>query len=387
MGVSEAHNEPVALNLKMTSPQSLYKPRRNFDEDVKEEKQADADDSLTPLISCLCYSFCSLSTVLTNKMLNSSFEVDITKQTYSLAMLAFQSYVASMVLGIAYFSGFTSEVKMSVSSLTAWFPVTVCFVAMLFTGFVSLGHNSVPMVTLFKNLTNILTVFGDWYWHGQTASWGVIGSLGLMIAGAVLSAWSDLDFEAKYTGYLWMIANCVSTSAFVLYLSHVTKTLKDLTTSDKVLHNNILSAVSITSILVATGEVDTILKSSLIQDTNFWMVASVSGLVGGLLNFASFWCVQKTSATTYATVGALNKVNIPSAASITARTHHTLVLQVPLVGLGFWLFDDVLSEKQLTFVTFGILGGMLYSFVKFREGQAARKAKAASTKGNLGKSE
>jgi hypothetical protein len=60
---------------------------------------------------------------------------------------------------------------------------------------------------------------------------------------------------------------------------------------------------------------------------------------------------------------------------------------VPLVGLGIVLFDDVLTEKQLIFVTFGIMGGMLYSYVKFTEGAATKKAAQAATKGKLGKTQ
>ncbi|CAN0434676.1 unnamed protein product, partial [Discosporangium mesarthrocarpum] len=33
------------------------------------------------------------------------------------------------------------------------------------------------------------------------------------------------------------------------------------------------------------------------------------GVVGVLLNFASLWCVESTSATTYAVVGSLNVVS------------------------------------------------------------------------------
>ena len=68
---------------------------------------------------------------------------------------------------------------MELDKALKWLPVNMLFVLMLFTGdscvpifgainvccvvgFVSLKHNALTMVTLFKNLTNIITVTGDW---------------------------------------------------------------------------------------------------------------------------------------------------------------------------------------------------------------------------------
>jgi hypothetical protein len=46
------------------------------------------------------------------------------------------------------------------------------FCAMLMTGFLSLKALAVPMVTIFKNLTNVVILTGDWYFHGASISRG-----------------------------------------------------------------------------------------------------------------------------------------------------------------------------------------------------------------------
>ena len=74
----------------------------------------------------------------------------------------------------------------------SWVPVNLCFIAMLFTGFLSLGTNSVPMVTLFKNLTNMLILFCNWYFDGVTVTKGILLSFVLMLGGAVFAARNDL---------------------------------------------------------------------------------------------------------------------------------------------------------------------------------------------------
>ena len=53
-----------------------------------------------------------------------------------------------------------------------WLPVNLLFCAMLMTGFLSLKALAVPMVTIFKNLTNVVILTGDWYFHGATISSG-----------------------------------------------------------------------------------------------------------------------------------------------------------------------------------------------------------------------
>ena len=40
---------------------------------------------------------------------------------------------------------------------------------------------SAPTVTIFKNTNNILVTAGDWYFFSRHVSWGVVGTLGLMV--------------------------------------------------------------------------------------------------------------------------------------------------------------------------------------------------------------
>lgn len=40
-------------------------------------------------------------------------------------------------------------------------PVNICFVLMLLTSFVAMRYLSVPMITIFKQLANLITVTGE----------------------------------------------------------------------------------------------------------------------------------------------------------------------------------------------------------------------------------
>jgi GDP-mannose transporter len=49
----------------------------------------------------------------------------------------------------------------------AWLPVNLLFIGMLCSGLISFVYVSVPMITIFKNLTNLITVAGDWYFFNE----------------------------------------------------------------------------------------------------------------------------------------------------------------------------------------------------------------------------
>lgn len=71
-----------------------------------------------------------------------------------------------MFPGIVKFTRFRWAVALD------WLPVNLLFIGMLMTGFLSLKALAVPMVTIFKNLTNIVILTGDWYFHGASISSG-----------------------------------------------------------------------------------------------------------------------------------------------------------------------------------------------------------------------
>jgi GDP-mannose transporter len=52
------------------------------------------------------------------------------------------------------------------------------------------------MVTIFKNLTNVVIMTGEWRLYGQPITLGAAGSCGVMILGAILAAANDITFNA-----------------------------------------------------------------------------------------------------------------------------------------------------------------------------------------------
>lgn len=324
------------------------------------------------IASCVAYSFCSISMVLANKALVS------TMQFRSPLLLTFlQNGVAVLLVVGCGQLGLLEYDKLQAETARKWLPVNVLFTLMLLTSFLrcvpeqcagmgapcsrspcraarSLGLLSVPMVTIFKNLTNVLIVAGDWYYFGQPVSAGVVGSLAIMMLGALLAGYYDLAFSA--TGYAWMLLNCAATAGYVLYTRKAMDSTK-LSKFGMVYYNNVMSLPFLLTLSLAAGEAGPA-DRALLALPSFWTLLVFSGSVGFFLSFASMWCMRSTSPTTYSIVGSLNKV--------------------PLTVFGILLFSVPVDTRSVVFISLSLLAGMLYTHVKQQEAAAAKTMSRAA---------
>ena len=224
-----------------------------------------------------------------------------------------------------------------------WAPVNMFFCLMLFTGMSSLQSNSVPMVTVFKNVTNILTTAGDYAFFGNKPELLVLAAFGVMLLGAVAAARHDTFVTSK--GLFWMAANCVSTSGYVLYMKYATKHVH-MSKFGMVFVNNVLCVAFLLPAAYVLGEFSLFSQSTAIHTPVYFVKNVFAGLVGFMLNFASLNCVSVTGPTTYAIVGSVNKV--------------------PVALLGYLLFDNIISAQTWFFIGVSMMGGWLFSYAKIR---------------------
>eukprot|EP00980_Cylindrotheca_fusiformis_P013458 scaffold3437_cov113-Cylindrotheca_fusiformis.AAC.25 len=305
------------------------------------------------LSACGFYSFCSVSMVLVNKSLASSYK-DVIAGDLNILLVVFQAIVAVVAVELCKCLKWVEYPNFSLRTAREWAPVNIFFCLMLFTGMASLQHNSVPMVTIFKNITNIITTIGDYYCFGSTSETLVIVAFGIMLGGAVMAAWNDISVSA--TGLFWMMLNCFSCSGYVLYMKFATKTVK-LSKFGMVFYNNLLCIFFLLPAAYAMGEVQLFLQTEAIHTPDYLQKNAFAGLVGFLLNFASLHCVSLTGPTTYAIIGSINKV--------------------PIAILGYFLFDNKISNETWFFISISMAGGFLYSYAKL---QTAHSKKETSRK-------
>ena len=103
---------------------------------------------------------------------------------------------------------------------------------MIYTGTKAIQYLSIPVYTIFKNLTIIITAYGEVLWFGGSVTRLTLFSFGLIVLSSVVAAWADIQHALKNyghssteasakistlnAGYMWMLVNCFCTSSYVL---------------------------------------------------------------------------------------------------------------------------------------------------------------------------
>ena len=261
----------------------------------------------------------------------------------NILLVVFQAIVAVICVDICKRLHWVEYPNFNLKTAKQWAPVNIFFCLMLFTGMASLQYNTVPMVTIFKNVTNVTTTIGDYYFFGSQSEFLVMVAFGIMLFGAIAAAWNDI--EIKPVGIFWMICNCLSTSGYVLYMKYSTKNIK-LSKFGMVFYNNVLCVAFLLPAAYAMGQVNLFFQTPTIHTSDYTFKNIFAGMVGFLLNFASLHCVSVTGPTTYAIIGSLNKI--------------------PVAFLGYILFDNVITNETWFFIAVSMAGGFLFSYAKLQ---------------------
>jgi len=292
------------------------------------------------IASCILYSFCSVSMVLVNKSLTSSYNQYI-DGNLNVFLVVFQSAVAVILVEFSKMMKWVEYPPFNFKTAMQWMPVNLFFCGMLFTGMGSLQHNSVPMVTVFKNVANIAIAIGERYFFGTEIEYLVMIAFGIMLGGAIMAAENDVQVSAQ--GLLWMLCNCASTAGYVLYMKFATKNVK-LSKFGMVFYNNLLCTVFLLPVTLVNGEMFTFIRTEAIHTADYFTKNSFAGFVGFFLNFASLNCVSSTGPTTYAIVGSMNKI--------------------PTAILGWILFNSEITTQTWFYIGVSMCGGFFFSYAK-----------------------
>ncbi|ONK73268.1 uncharacterized protein A4U43_C04F29170 [Asparagus officinalis] len=298
------------------------------------------------LLSGFAYCISSCSMILVNKFVLSGYDFNA-----GISLMLYQNLVSVVIVSTLSMLGVISTEPLTWRLIRVWLPVNVIFVGMLVTSIFSLKYINVAMVTVLKNVTNVITAIGEIYLFKKQHDNRVWAALFLMIISAVSGGMTDLQFHA--VGYAWQIVNCFLTAAYSLTLRRVMDTAKHVTKSGNlnefsmVLLNNVLSLPLGLLLIFAFNEVDYLIKTPLMKMPVFWLVVTSSGFLGLAISFTSMWFLHQTGATTYSLTGSLNKI--------------------PLSVAGIILFKVPTSMENLTSILFGLLAGVFFAKAKMRE--------------------
>jgi len=338
------------------------------EDDVAEVKKAlatgvlkEPQGSAVPPI--LCYCCASILMTVVNKFVVSGADFSM-----NFLLLAMQSTVCVSCVLVAKKTGLIKFRPFDFRDAKAWFPISALLVSVIYTGSKSLQFLSIPVYTIFKNLTIILIAYGEVIWFDGRITGLTFVSFIFMVISSVIAAWADVSnaLESPISpgngaaslesftgvvrelniGYLWMLINCLTSAGYVLAMRKRIKAT-GFSDWDSMFYNNLLCipVLAVCSIVVEDWGKDS-LAMNFPQETRTFLltVIAFSGAAAVGISYTTAWCIRVTSSTTYSMVGALNKL--------------------PVAASGMLFFGDPVTPGSVSAVSVGFVAGLIYSVAK-----------------------
>ncbi|KAF2262104.1 UDP-galactose transporter [Lojkania enalia] len=320
-----------------------------------------------PMLSIVAYCGSSILMTTTNKYVLSGVDFNL-----NFFLLCVQSIVCIIAIQSCKSFGWINYRDFSSDEAKKWFPISLLLIGMIYTSTKALKFLSIPVYTIFKNLTIILIAYGEVLWFGGSVTPMALFSFGLMVLSSIIAAWADIQHalssfgeasneasEAISTlnaGYLWMMINCLCTATYVLGMRKRIK-LTNFKDFDTMYYNNLLTIPILlaASLFVEDWSSTNIAKNFPADKRNPLFIAMLfSGLSTVFISYTSAWCVRVTSSTTYSMVGALNK------------------LPIAISGLVF--FDAPVTFGSVSAIFVGFISGIVYAVAKIRQNTKPKDA-------------
>ncbi|KAK0722358.1 GDP-mannose transporter [Lasiosphaeria miniovina] len=314
----------------------------------------------SPGASIIAYCLSSISMTVVNKYVVSGAYWNL-----NFFYLAVQSLVCTAAILICKQLGlFKNLAAFDSTKAKKWFPISLLLVGMIYTSTKALQFLSVPVYTIFKNLTIIVIAYGEVLWFGGSVSPMALLSFGLMVLSSVIAAWADIQaaidgvghsletsdaLSTLNAGYAWMGMNVFCTAAYILGMRKVIKKMnfKDY---DTMFYNNLLTipVLIVCSLVAEDWSTVNLAKNFPIETRNSLLIGMVySGLAAIFISYCSAWCIRVTSSTTYSMVGALNK------------------LPIAISGLVF--FNAPVTFGSVSAIFLGFISGLVFTWSKVRQ--------------------
>lgn len=333
-----------------------------------------------PALPVLCYCAASIMMTVINKYVVSGRNFNMT-----CLMLTMQSAFCTGAVLIAKSLGLLNLQPFDTDAARRWFPISFMLAGMIYTGSKSIQYLTIPVFTIFKNLTIILIAYGEVLWFGGKVSRLTLVAFFLMVLSSVIAAWSDITstytdisselfdvdtgagsvplqsiaFKHLNGGYLWMFLNCLCSAAYSLTMRNKIKTM-GFGDWDTMFYNNSLSIpVLLIFSFITEDWGSTNLALNFPSDSRAVLLTAIgfSGAAAVGISYTTAWCLRATSSTTYSMVGALNKL--------------------PIAASGMVFFGDPVTLGSVSAIGTGFFAGIVYAVAKNVQANAARLARAA----------
>lgn len=287
------------------------------------------------------YGITSILVVFVNKILLTNFRFP------SFLFVGFGQMIATvLVLFLARATRLVSFPSFDYSIPRKIMPLPVLFVLNLVSGLGGTKLINLPMFTVLRRFSILMTMILEYYILGVNASKAVRISVCLMIAGSVIAALFDLTFDLW--GYTLIGLNDICTAALGVYTKQKLEA-KELGKYGLMFYNSLFMLLPTFLLICYTGDTERAVAfmRSVDMTTSAWMCFFISCFCGFVLNYSLVLCTHFNSALTTTCVGPIKN------------------LFVTYVGM-FSSGDYVFQLTNFVGINVSVMGSILYTYVTFR---------------------
>jgi len=315
-----------------------------------------ADDHVGVLSAVCFYWVVSIALVFLNKfVMSGSLPLDaplfLTWTQFVVAIICcfILSSLRSRIQGLHFFP--TWQFKLQVAQQIL--PLTFVFLGMVVFNNLCLKYVQVSFYQVARSLTIVFNIILSYIELGQVTSKRAMMAVGIVVIGYLAGVDGEIDFSWKGVFF------GVSASFFVAWYSIYVKKVSKFVNNDSwllLLYNNVNAAVFLPIIFMLSEERVAILETDAWFDGSFWIVVALTGVAGFLINIATYVQIEATSPLTH---------NVSGTAKAAAQT-----------VLAFIVFGNEFTFFGLLGIVMTLGGSMLYTYIRMKESEIEKRAKA-----------
>lgn len=309
-------------------------------------EKMETSPTMKRILSAVFYALCSFFIVVVNKTVLTTYKFP----SFQFVALG-QMVTTVVVVFIAKKLRLIDYPEYSHDIINKIWPLPLIFVGNLIFGLGGTKRLSLPMFTVLRRFSILMTMIGEKLLLGTNPPVSIQMTVYAMIGGSIIAALNDLAFDG--IGYFFVLANDFFTAANGVYVKKKLES-KELGKYGLLFYNSLFMLPFAASFSWYNGDLDRALAYDGWGDPFFLVQFILSCIMGFILMYSVMICTQYNSALTTTIIGCLKNI---------------LVTYLGMLIGGDYIF----SLYNFIGLNISVVGSIVYSWITFRSKEPTKQ--------------